>query len=229
MGFSQSRFAARLQNLVSARREASGMYDEVAAKLPLPDRGRLLEVGTGSGTQLRVIHAVRPDLELFGLDISGPAIEIARANLAGLGVDLRQGSIERTTYDGASFDVVTASNSMSYWANLVACLDEIHRILKPGGVAVLFEPQKEIDMDRVVAAIRAKMADAGPLRRWGAVTMNRWALRRGRRVGLRLYSLGELADLIRRSRFGKGFSLERDTLMGVPIFVRITLHKQPVS
>ena len=225
MGFSQSRLAARLQNIVSKRREASGLYRVVAERLLLADTGRLLEVGTGSGLQLRVIHDMRPGLALYGLDLSGPAIEIARRNLAGLDVDLRQGSIERTTYDGGYFDVVTASSSMSYWENLVPCFDEIHRILKPGGVAVLFEPQKDIDMDQVVATIKANMADASPLRRFGAVALNKFGLRRARKIGLKLYALDELAEIARRSRFGDHHSLERTTLLNVPIFVRITLNK----
>jgi hypothetical protein len=54
--FSQSKFAAKLQNVVSQRREESGFYSEIAEKLPLASAGRLLDVGTGSGLQLKVIH-----------------------------------------------------------------------------------------------------------------------------------------------------------------------------
>ena len=53
MEFSKSLLAAKLQEFVSIRREDSGLYHEVADALPLPDTGRLLDIGTGTGLQLR--------------------------------------------------------------------------------------------------------------------------------------------------------------------------------
>ena len=170
---SQSWIAARLQEFVSRRRDEAGLYEQIAAQLPLPDAGRLLDVGTGSGLQIRVIHEVKPDLELFGLDISSEAIRVARRNLEGFEVDLRAGSIESTPYDDGTFDVVTCHSSMSYWENPVSCFDEIHRILRPGGAAVLFEPQKDIDVDEAIATMRAQLEDKSRFRRFLATSMNR--------------------------------------------------------
>jgi hypothetical protein len=42
-------------------------------------------------------------------------------------------------------------------------------------------------------------------------------------VGLRRRSADAYAVLIRRSAFGERFRLERETLLGVPIYLRITL------
>ena len=224
-GFSQSRMAAKLQDMVSQRREEVGLYKEIAEKLPLPDKGRLLDVGTGSGLQLKAVHDVRPNLELFGLDISGAAIRVARRNLTGMEVDLRVGSIEHTAYDDDFFDIVTCNASMSYWKNPVACLDEIYRILKPGGLASLFEPQKDIDIDQVVEIINANLADKSRLRRFMAVNLNKFGLRWGRTLGLKIYSVQELAAMANRSRFGANHSIARITLQNLPIFVRIALMK----
>jgi hypothetical protein len=38
------------------------------------------------------------------------------------------------------------------WGNPLSCFDQIYRILKLGGSAILFEPQKEIDLGQVVTA-----------------------------------------------------------------------------
>jgi ubiquinone/menaquinone biosynthesis C-methylase UbiE len=164
-------------------------------------------------------------MALSGLDLSGAAIEVARERLADLEVDLQVGSIERTTYEDGTFDVVTCNASMSYWQDPVACFDEVYRILKPGGAAVLFEPQKEIDLDEVVATIKENLADAGPWRRFLAVNLNRFALRWGRGVGLTLRSEAELSELAGRSRFGEDHRIERVTLQNLPIFACITLVK----
>ncbi len=224
-GFSQSRIAAKLQDVVSKRREEVGLYKEIAEQLSLSDTGRLLDVGTGSGLQLRVIHGMSPGLELFGLDISDASIRVARKNLEGMAVDLRKGSIEQTSYDDDFFDIVTCNASMSYWKNPISCFDEIHRILKPGGSAILFEPQKDIDIDAVVETIRSNLADKSRLRRFMAASLNKFGLRWGRKLGLKLYSTAELEEIAARSQFGKSNSVERVTLQNLPIFMRITLVK----
>ncbi len=222
---SGSRFAAWLQQVVARRREEAGLYREIAEKLPLADGARVLDVGTGSGLQLKVIRELQPSAHLFGLDLSAASIRHARANLQGLPVDLRVGSIEHTAYDNDFFDIVTCNSSMSYWQHVVACFDEIYRILKPRGRAVLFEPQKDYNMDEVVATIRSDLAQQSWLRREAAVLLNKFALSRGSSVGLRLYSVQELAELARQSRFGDHIAVDRTTLQNLPIFAQIALIK----
>lgn len=221
----QSDLAARLQNIVSARRREAGLYREVTAKLPLPETGRVLDIGTGSGLQLEAIHEARPVLELYGLDLSKAAMRIAKANLVGLNARLRQGTIEQAPYGDSFFDVATCHSSMSYWPNLGGCLNEVFRILKPGGTAVFFEPHKDVDVDEALAAIKARLADEGPLRRFVAVNLNKLALRRGQRVGLNLYSMEELGQIITASDFGKNYSIEPTELLNVPIHMQIEMRK----
>jgi len=223
--FSQSRLAAWLQNVVSRRREESGLYGEIEALLPPLDDGRLLDVGTGSGLQLKVIHEARPRLQLSGLDLSQAAIRVAQENLCDMDVDLRQGSIHAAPFDDDSFDIVTCNASMSYWQDPVGCFDEIYRILKPGGCGVLFEPQKDIDLGEVVATIDRNLADKSRLRRFAARSLNVFGLRWGHTLGLKLYATDELRDLAQATLFGTNHALDRVTLQHLPIFVRITLTK----
>ncbi len=223
--FSRSRFAAALQDFVGKRRMEAGLYHEIAEQIQLPETGRILDVGTGTGWQLEVIHQMRPTLELYGLDLSQHSIRSAERNLKELNVDLRVGSIEKTSYDDETFDIVTCASSMSYWENLIACFNEIHRILKRGGVAILFEPQKGIDIDQAVETIRANMADASKLRQFMAVHLNKFGLRSGNALGLNLYSREEIEDIINRSQFADRTSIETTTLQNLPIFMRIHLEK----
>lgn len=78
MSFSQSRMAAKLQKIFSKRREETGLYNEIAESLPLLDSGRFLDIGTGTGLQLKVIYERKPKLELYGLDISMQVIQFAK-------------------------------------------------------------------------------------------------------------------------------------------------------
>lgn len=60
----------------------------VAAALDLPF-ARFLDLGTGSGAILLSLLAERPEAQGLGVDSSAPALEVARANAAALGVDKR--------------------------------------------------------------------------------------------------------------------------------------------
>jgi len=223
--FGESKFAARLQEIVSRRREEAGLYQEIAKQLPFGAKQRILDVGTGTGLQLKVIHAIHPEADLFGLDLSRAAIRIASQALAGLDVDLRAGSILSTSYENDFFDVVTCNSSMSYWEKPGECFNEIFRIVKNGGHVYLFEPHREIEIEKALDQIRKKMADKNPLRRWGAVQMNKFALTRGSRLGMNLYAISELKEIARGSLFADNQDITETSLLGIPIFVKIHLWK----
>jgi len=225
MEFSKSLLAAKLQELVSVRREDSGLYHEVADTLPLPDTGRLLDIGTGTGLQLSVIRQLKPDLDLFGLDVSEKTIRIAGRYLATHNVNLSAGSIEKTDFKNDYFNLVTCANSMSYWKNLTACFDEIHRILLPGGSAHLIEPRANIDIDHALETIRTNLEGESVIRKFLAVNLNKFALRRGRSIGLHLYAMDEIINITQGSKFDSQVSAVPITLQNLPIFMHITLTK----
>lgn len=114
---------------------------------------------------------------------------------------------------------------MSYWDNPIVCFNEIYRILKLGSVVKLFEPRQNIDLEGALNQIRKQMADKSLLRRWGAVQLNRFGLKRGSKVGLNLYTGDDLLELTRASSFGENSSVDQVSLLDIPIFVCIHLWK----
>jgi release factor glutamine methyltransferase len=60
----------------------------VEAALGLPEGARVVDVGTGSGAVALALKDERPDLRVVATDASEPALAVARANAAALGLDV---------------------------------------------------------------------------------------------------------------------------------------------
>jgi SAM-dependent methyltransferase len=99
---------------------------------------RALDFGCSSGRVVSVLGAAYPDVEWHGCDPIESSIAWADANLPG--IDFRVSPVEPPLdYDDASFDLVFAISIWSHFAEgaAVRWLDEMHRILRPGGSLVL--------------------------------------------------------------------------------------------
>ena len=100
--------------------------------------GRILEVGVGTGISL-------PDYgrasRLVGVDISEPMLRKAQKRVAELDLDNVEGLAlmdgERLAFPDESFDVVVAQYVITTVPHPEATLDELARVLKPGGEIVL--------------------------------------------------------------------------------------------
>src|SRR5262245_32818619 len=101
-------------------------------------RGRILEVGVGTGISLP-IYARRN--RLVGIDISEPMLRKAQERVDEFGLTnveaLALMDAEHLSFPDASFDVVVAQYVITTVPNPEATLDEFARVLKPGGEIVL--------------------------------------------------------------------------------------------
>jgi SAM-dependent methyltransferase len=100
--------------------------------LPPPGR-RTLDVGCGEGRVGRELAAIGHDLA--GIDSAPTLVALAREG-GGYG-ELVCGSAARLPWAPGSFDLVVAFMSMHDMDDPVAAIDEIGRVLEPGGVLCL--------------------------------------------------------------------------------------------
>ena len=121
-----------------------GLYEraaeEVAEAYP---NGTILEVGSGPG-RLAVLLAQRAlGLSVTGVDISPEMTEHAarRATEAGLGerVHFETGDVGALPFPEGSFDGAVSTLSMHHWPDPARGLAEIHRVLKAGGEARIYD------------------------------------------------------------------------------------------
>lgn len=169
--------------------------DRVAAALA--PGARVLEVAPGPG-YLALEIARRGDFRVSGLDISASFVRIARENAAaeGLKVDFRQGDAARMPLADESFDFVLCRSAFKNFTDPLGALDEMHRVLAPGGEAWIQDLRKEASREEIDAEVgRMRLSVVNAL-------LTRWIFRT---VLLKnAYGREAIGRLAEASRFGGG-------------------------
>jgi SAM-dependent methyltransferase len=131
---------------------------------------KLLEVGCGVGTDLA--HFVRAGATSVGVDLSERAVELARQNLAhqALLAELHVMNGEALEFANNSFDVVYAHGVLQYTADPAQMIEEIVRVLRPGGEAILMVYNRRSWLNALskLMAVELEHADAPVLRKYTA-------------------------------------------------------------
>lgn len=101
-------------------------------------QGEVLEVAVGTGLNLPHYD---PQLKVTGVDLSPAMLDIARQRATHLGrhVDLQEGDAHHLPFDDASFDTVVCTFSLCNVPDPRQALQEMRRVLRPGGRLVLVD------------------------------------------------------------------------------------------
>jgi ubiquinone/menaquinone biosynthesis C-methylase UbiE len=101
-----------------------------------------------------------------GLDISRTMVELAHRNAAeaGVEVDFRQGNVSAMPFADESFDLLACSAAFKNFSEPHKALEEMYRVLRPGGTALVLDLRKDVPMSEIKKYFRAI----------GLSTFNRW-------------------------------------------------------
>jgi len=124
-----------------------GMTVNTIDFLDLRDSHAVLELGHGNCNHLSILIEKARNLRYQGLELSETMYEEAQRCNANL---MRRHDISFTLYDGNripfddhTFDRIMTVNTIYFWKNPEAFIQEIARVLKPDGRAVISYVQKE--------------------------------------------------------------------------------------
>ncbi len=98
---------------------------------------RVLEIGCGVGTD--GLQFARAGAIYTGVDLTEAAIDLARSNFASAGLrgEFRVADAEQLDFPDETFDVVYSHGVLHHTPDIQAALREVHRVLKPGGRALV--------------------------------------------------------------------------------------------
>jgi SAM-dependent methyltransferase len=140
----------------------------------------ILDVGCGGGKTVNrlVQHAALG--KVFDIDYSADMVEyskkVNKKLIAENRVEIVEGSVEKMGFSDDFFDLVTAIETYYFWPSFADALQEIKRVLKPGGKLLLVN---EMVKDGVYEIKHAKMIEQAHVRLLPLEEIRNTALRVG--------------------------------------------------
>jgi SAM-dependent methyltransferase len=119
----------------------SGLTDWGLKHVQLEKNSTILDVGCGGGRTIQKLAALAPEGMVYGVDYADGSVAASRAKNAQLidagRVEIKQASVSQLPFPADKFDLVTAVETQYYWPDLVKDMQEILRVLKPGGKLIV--------------------------------------------------------------------------------------------
>jgi ubiquinone/menaquinone biosynthesis C-methylase UbiE len=103
----------------------------------LTDR-EVLDVGCGKGRFARVLLEQNPGAQIWGLDISEEMLRFVPA-----GIHTRAGTMTELPFADSTFDFAYATESLEHAVDIERAVNEMCRVLKPGGKLVIIDKNAE--------------------------------------------------------------------------------------
>lgn len=130
---------------------------------------RILDIGTGVGfLAMEMADLVGPSGRIYGIDLAEPMLDLARRRCAEKRwVEFQPGDAVKLPVESESIDGAVSAQVFEYVPNVEMALTELHRVLRPGGRAVvistdwhslLWHSEDGVRMKRVLAAFEEHCA-----------------------------------------------------------------------
>ena len=114
--------------------------DYLKSRLSNSSGGKILDVATRRGGFVEdLIGAFKDYNSIIGIDISDEEFAKARDKYKDARVEFMVMDARKLTFAGNTFDTVAMANGLHHMEDITAALSEMKRVLKPGGVFIIYE------------------------------------------------------------------------------------------
>jgi ubiquinone/menaquinone biosynthesis C-methylase UbiE len=188
-------FIARWYSRIQSK--SMGQYTEWAKKArdSIEASSDVLEIAPGPG-YLSIELAKLGSYRIVGLDISKTFVDIAqeKARAAGVQVEFRQGDAAYMPFPTETFDFAICTSAFKNFPEPVKVLNEVFRVLKTGGKALIIDLKKDAPksgIDEYIDGMGLNMIDSFITRRsFSSLLKN-------------AYTKSAFLELVSKSDFGK--------------------------
>jgi SAM-dependent methyltransferase len=161
------------RNTVAGQKRLENRFDDLCLFFGRSIQGRLLELGCGSGIWTQILS--RTPVAITSIELSEDLLALARSRCPDPQIHFICGDAENLSLENNSFDYVCGL-SILHHLSIEKALQEVYRVLKPGGKAWFSEP----NMLNPQIMIQKNVP---PIKRWAGDTPDetaffRWPLKR---------------------------------------------------
>jgi ubiquinone/menaquinone biosynthesis methyltransferase len=126
---------------LSFSRDAAWKRDLVAALPPYP-APNCLDLACGTGDISFLLARKYPKGRVLGIDITEPMLDLARSRNDCVNLRFANGDMADLKVESESMDIVSGGYALRNAPDLARAIDEIRRVLKPGGAAAFLDFSK---------------------------------------------------------------------------------------
>jgi ubiquinone/menaquinone biosynthesis C-methylase UbiE len=109
--------------------------------LSIGKQDTILDLGCGGGGTIHKLAKIATNGKVYGIDFSDESVMVSRMTnkqFIQMGrVEIQQSSVSCLPFSDSMFDLVTAVNTHYFWPDLVTDMQEVLRVLKPGGTLTI--------------------------------------------------------------------------------------------
>lgn len=159
-------YRAHLSGYEIARWEALDHF--VTRVLKLTNARKVLDYGAGSGLHVELWETIFPGAELHFCDVSSVAMEKFKAKYPRYGDRYSLVGENQSSRSDGTFDVIVSVEVMEHIEDLVIYLQDIRRLLKPGGLFVWTTPcANRLSIEHIFSLITGRVERTRDgFRRW---------------------------------------------------------------
>ena len=129
------------------------LYHLMASSVDLQNNS-LLEIGCGRGGGLAYVAKTFPLKSTLGVDLNQRATNFSRKHYNIKGLSFMQGDAQKLNLNENSFDVILNVESSHRYPDMEAFLNEVTRILKPGGHFLFTDFRYDYEMEELNQQIK---------------------------------------------------------------------------